>query len=318
MKNRKNIIGIDIGGTSIKFGIVTVEGKLLSHFSLPSYANESPKRVISQLKIGIRQLLDGKSLKDFLGIGIGTPGKVDTKTGNVSCLPNFKDWNVINLQKVLGKSFPTKIRVDNDANAAALGELHYGAGKKTKNFILVTLGTGVGGGIIIDSKLVHGETGGAGEIGHISIDYDGPLCNCGQRGCVEAYVGNHYIKQRTIQQLNEYSDSMILELVNGNLDLIDPKIISIASKKGDYLATKIIVDTGFYLGIALASAVNLLDIKTIIIGGGVSASGRKLFESIEKSVKMHGVKSIVDKVKVVPAKLKNNAGILGAATLVKE
>jgi len=316
MRKIKPIIGIDVGGTNIKFGIVTPKGQILNEFSLPTYANQNPKKVLEQVALGINKILERKSLDQFSGIGIGIPGKVDVKKGIVTSAPNFTDWDKVNVKKHLSKKFRTQIEIDNDANCAELGELHFGIGKKIKSFIMITLGTGVGGGIIIDGKLIRGESGGAGEIGHVSIDYQGPLCRCGQHGCIEAYAGNAYIKKRTIQKLQEYSESKIIDIVENDLDKIEPKTIFEASLEGDELANKILSDTGRYLGIGLASVINILDIKTFIIGGGISAAGSTLLNSIESSLKKHGTKEIVKDLKVYPAKLKNQAGILGAASLI--
>lgn len=316
MTKTKNIIGIDVGGTSIKFGIVSTQGKIHKQFSLPTLAFQSPEKVIEQISLGIEKITRNKKEKDFLGIGIGIPGKVDIKTGYVTSAPNFKDWDCVDVRKSLSRKFKYRIELDNDANCAALGELHFGRGKEINSFVMITLGTGVGGGIIINGKLIHGESGGAGEIGHISIDYNGPLCNCGKHGCVEAYVGNNYIKQRTIQKLHEYPDSLILDLVENNLDLIEPKVIYQAAQKNDLLAVKMLQDTGYYLGIALASVANILDVKTFLIGGGVAEAGKTLLDSILKSIKEHGVRDIVKDIKVLSAKLKNKAGILGASSLL--
>lgn len=312
----KQLIGIDVGGTNIKFGIVTPKGQILNEFSLPTFANQNPKKVLEQVALGINKILEAKSLSQFSGIGIGIPGKVDVQKGIVTSAPNFTDWDKVNVKKHLLKKFRTRIEIENDANCAALGELYFGIGKKIKSFVMITLGTGVGGGIIIDSKLIRGESGGAGEIGHVSIDFQGPLCRCGQHGCIEAYAGNAYIKKRTIQKLQEYSESKIIDIVENDLDKIEPKTIFEASLEGDELANKILSDTGRYLGIGLASVVNILDIKTFIIGGGISAAGSILIESIESSIKEHGIREIVKDVRVYPAKLKNQAGILGAASLI--
>lgn len=316
MKKSKDVIGIDVGGTNIKFGIVTPKGKVLNEFSLPAHADQNPRKVLEQITSGINKILEIKSLEQFSGIGIGIPGKVDVKKGIVTSAPNFAEWDRVNVKKYLSKKFRTRIEIDNDANCAALGELHFGIGKKIKSFVMITLGTGVGGGIIIDGKLIRGESGGAGEIGHVSIDFQGPLCKCGQHGCIEAYAGNAYIKKRTIQKLHEYPESIIIDLVENDLDKIEPKTIFEASLQGDELANKILSDTGRYLGIGLASVINILDIKTFVFGGGISAAGSTLLNSIESSLKKHGIKEIVKDVKVYHAKLKNKAGILGAASLI--
>lgn len=310
----KSILGIDVGGTFIKFGIVR-ESKILKEFSLPTFAYENPQKIISQICLGIDQVFSQFNINEFIGIGIGIPGKVNAEKGIVTSAPNFRNWDRVNVKNYL-KKYKLPVFLDNDANCAALGEYFYGRNKKIKNFVMVTLGTGVGGGLIIDGKLFRGESGGAGELGHITIDYNGPLCKCGKRGCIEAYAGNSYITQRTIHKLNEFKDSLILNLVNNNLELIEPKIINQAAKLGDNLAKFILEETGFYIGIGLASIANLLDIKTFIIGGGTSKAGKILLKAIENSIKQHGVTDIVKDIKVLPAKLKNRAGILGAASLV--
>lgn len=311
---KKLILGIDVGGTSIKFGVV--EGnRILNEISLPTYAYENPKKVLNQVKAGINHIFDLYPSKNFIGIGIGFPGIVDVDTGIVTSAPNFANWKKVEVKKTLTK-FGLPVFIDNDANCAALGELYFGRGRKLSNFVMVTLGTGVGGGIIIDRKLFRGESGGAGEIGHITIDYSGPLCKCGKKGCVEAYAGNSYIKQRTIHKLHEYPDSLILMLVEHDLEKIDPKVINDAAQQGDQLAIKILSETGYYIGIGLANIANILDIKHFIIGGGVSNAGRVLLKAIENSIKEHGVRNIVKDVVVNSAQLKNKAGILGAASLV--
>ncbi len=314
MKKKKYIIGIDVGGTTIKFGLVK-KNKIHKEFSLPTFAFENPHKVLKQVEIGLEQIFNQVQKTEIEGIGIGFPGKVDSDKGVVISAPNFNNWkNVPVRNKLLRFGYP--VFIDNDANCAALGELFFGKGTKLENFIMVTLGTGVGGGIIINKKLFRGESGGAGEIGHITIDYSGPHCKCGKRGCIEAYAGNNYIKQRTIHKLHEYPDSLILQLVEHNLDNIEPKIINEAARKGDELAIKILKETGYYLGIGLANIANALDIKHFIIGGGISNAGPILLKSIEKSIKEHGIKDIVKDVKVLSAQLKNKAGILGAASLV--
>ncbi len=314
MKSKATILGIDVGGTTIKFGVVK-NNKIIFEYMLPTLAYENPGKVLSQLNIGVKKIFEVYKKSDFIGIGIGFPGKVDIETGIVTSAPNFRNWKKIQVRKSL-ESYKLPIFIDNDANCAALGELYFGSGNNLENFIMVTLGTGVGGGIIINKKLFRGESGGAGEIGHITIDYSGPKCKCGKHGCVEAYAGNNYIKQRTIQKLNEYPDSLILKLVDHNLEAIEPKIINEAAKKGDELAIKILKETGYYIGIGLANIANTLDIKTFIIGGGTSGAGKTLLDAIKQSIKNHGIHDIVRDVRVIQARLKNKSGIFGAASLV--
>lgn len=181
---------------------------------------------------------------------------------------------------------------------------------------MVTLGTGVGGGIIIDNKIYRGEFGAAGEIGHVSIDHNGPKCNCGSIGCIEAYVGNHYLVNRISKELPDHPSSKIWELIDNDLERLSPRIIDIASEAGDPYAQSIVKQMGFYIGCALASVSNLLDISTFIIGGGVSGFGKPLFNEIKETASSRVLKPLRNRVEVHPAKLKNDAGIKGASALV--
>jgi glucokinase len=311
----KYALGIDLGGTSIKLGIVSEKGKIFYKISLPSNAEKGPEAVISQIEKGIRQILSHTKLK-ISGIGIGAPGVIDINKGTVEYPPNFPGWKKINLGSRIQSEFKYKTFIENDANAAAIGELIFGSGKNLKSFIMVTLGTGVGGGIIINRKIYRGDFGAAGEVGHISIDLNGPDCKCGSKGCIEAYVGNNYLKKDVIKKLQDYPDSKILSLVNNEADLISPKIIQTAMEEGDKFAKKVVEDMGYQIGAALASVSNLLDIGIFIIGGGVSGFGKPLFSKIKDAASNRVLIPLKKRIKVLPAKLKNNAGIQGASALV--
>ncbi|MCX6149300.1 MAG: ROK family protein [Ignavibacteriales bacterium] len=314
-KPNKYAIGVDLGGTSIKVGVVSKEGKILKKVSLDTLADGGPDIVIHQIKKGIDLLLEDYK-KEIVGIGIGSPGVVSIKKGTVENPPNLSNWKKVHLGKIIEKEYDIKTVVENDANAAAIGELIFGAGKGFSDFIMITLGTGVGGGIIMNRKLYRGETGAAGEIGHITIAYDGKPCNCGGVGCVEAYIGNNYMIERVSRELPDHPESKIFELLDNNLNHLTPKIINDAAVSGDEFAKSIIFDTGKYLGYALATVINILDISTIIIGGGVAGFGKILFDSVEKTTKERTLKCFKDRVKIYPAKLKNEAGIKGASALV--
>ncbi len=315
MSKSKFAIGVDLGGTSIKVGVVSKEGKIEKKISVDTLADGGPDIVIHQIKKGIDLVLD-KYIKQVVGIGIGSPGVVAAKKGMVEHPPNLPGWEKVPLGKIIEKAYKIDTFVENDANAAAVGELIFGAGKDLENFIMVTLGTGVGSGIIINGKLYRGETGAAGELGHITIDYKGPQCNCGNIGCVETYVGNNYMVERVSVELGNHPESKIFELLDNNLGQLSPKIICDAANSGDQYAKSVVVETGRYLGFGLASVVNLLDISKIIIGGGVAGFGKMLFDSIQDTIKERTLKSLKDRIEVLPAKLKNEAGILGASALV--
>jgi glucokinase len=314
-KSEKYAVGVDLGGTNIKVGIVSHEGRIIKKTSIPTLAEKGPDKIISQMKKGIKEVLSHDKLK-IQGIGIGSPGIVSTKKGIVENPPNLPGWGRVNLGKIIEKEFDITAIVENDANAAAIGEMMFGAGKNIDSFVMVTLGTGVGGGIIHKKKLLRGEIGSAGEIGHLSIDYNGPKCNCGSFGCVESYVGNNYLVKRIQSELKEHNDSKILALINGDPDLLTPLIIQKAMLEGDEYAESIVKDLGRYLGYALASTANVIDIGTFIIGGGVAGFGHTLFNSVNETIKSRVLKSLIKRIKVIPAKLKNEAGIKGASALV--
>jgi glucokinase len=315
---KKITVGVDLGGTAIKAGLVDPQGKILRDTTVPAEADQGPTHVIEQIAKSVHQLIDSSSYtkREYAGIGVGSPGSVDLDGGTVKYPPNFPGWTVVRLGDALHREFGFHVEVDNDANAAAVGEAKLGAGIGHKDFIMVTLGTGVGGGLILGGKIFRGTFGGAGELGHITIDHNGPLCNCGNRGCVEAYVGAKYLTRRAIQKVKRNRKSKILSLVGNNARDIDPKIISLAAQAGDATARDILAETGKYLGIGLATVVNLLDVRLIIIGGGIARAGKPLFDPIKESVRQHVLTPMRDGLEVLPAKLGNSAGILGAAALV--
>jgi glucokinase len=314
-KSDKYTLGVDLGGTSVKIGIVSDKGKISKKISVETKAADGPDAVVEQIKKGIHEILD-KTKKKISGIGIGAPGVVSVKKGTVENPPNFPNWEKVNLGKLIEKEFDKKVFVENDANAAAIGELIFGAGKKYDSFIMVTLGTGVGGGIIINNEIYRGEFGAAGEIGHLTIDHKGPKCNCGSFGCIEAYVGNHYLISRIKKEIPDHPDSKIWELIDNDLEQLTPRIIDNASEEGDSYAQSIVKQMGYYIGCALASVSNLLDVSTFIIGGGVSGFGKPLFDAIRETASSRVLTPLRERIEVYPAKLKNDAGIKGASALV--
>ena len=309
----KYSLGVDIGGTTIKLGIVSDTGKINKQFKLDTHADEGPDAVISQIKKGIHKILKNCKL-EIEGIGIGAPGLVTSKKGIVQSPPNFKDWDSVAIGNIIKKEFKTEVFVENDANAAAVGEFIFGAGKNYKDFMMVTLGTGVGGGIIIDKKLYKGVTGAAGEIGHIKIKYDGVKCKCGGTGCLEAYSGINYLVERVNTKL-EQNDSVLKEWLKNDKKL-SPKLIHEAALLGDNFSIKVISDLAEQIAIGLSSVVNLFDITTIIIGGGVAGFGNFLFTPLTEMLIGNVMEPMKKRIKVLPAKLKNNAGIKGASALV--
>jgi glucokinase len=315
-ENSNMVVGVDIGGTTIKAGIVTAAGSILYQNKFPTLADQGPKAVLKQINEAILDAIDKSGHQTMTAIGIGCPGVVDD-AGVVKAPPNFIDWDEVPLKRELSELFPgIPIEVENDANAAAIAESKFGAGLHHPNFLFVIWGTGVGGGIILNHKIFRGPSGGAGEIGHITIDYNGPQCNCGNVGCVEAYVGQRYLSQRSAQKLRNHPESRILQLVGGDFSKIEPVYISQAAHDGDPVAREILVEAGQLLGIGLASVMNIMDLRISIIGGGISAAGDFVMQAVQDSVARHVLKPLRSDIRVLPAQLGNNAGLLGAAGLV--
>ena len=312
-------IGIDLGGTTIKAGSVDAGGGIIKTVTMDSLAMSGPQAVIGQLLKAINDLMAQHAGETCTGVGIGAPGVV-TGGSVVKNPPNFAAWERVDLGDAIRREISLKVEVENDANMAAVGESKFGAGKDHPNFLFVIWGTGVGGGIIIDRKIFYGSHGGAGEIGHLSIDMNGPRCNCGSRGCIESYIGQRYLSERTRNALAAASadshTSGIIALVNGDVQKIDPKIIAQAAESGDPLAKAIFVEAGRFLGYALASILNILDIRVVVIGGGVSASPQFVYDAVTVATRERVLKPHKEGIRILRAELANKAGIIGAASLV--
>ncbi|MCX7917074.1 MAG: ROK family protein [bacterium] len=308
----KKAIGIDLGGTYIKAGLVNEKGEILKKEQFPTLGEKNDRNlVLAQIEKSIEFAFE----EDIDGIGIGTPGVVDDK-GIVYEAPNLPGWDNLNLKKIFEDRFKKKVVVENDVNAIAWGEYLFGAGKGSNTMICITLGTGLGGGIVKDGKLLRGGKYSAIEIGHIPIDYRGPKCKCGNYGCIERFVGRDYIIERAIKKIKEGEKTKIYELVNGDLDKITPKTISEAYELGDKLAEEIWIDVGICLGAMFSGLVNLLNPDLIIIGGGIAQVGKILFETIEKVIKERAMRILTQNLKILPAGLGINSGIVASAALV--
>ncbi|MCM8804131.1 MAG: ROK family protein [Candidatus Omnitrophica bacterium] len=308
----KRAIGIDLGGTYIKAGLVNENGEILKKEQFPTLAEKNDRDIVlSQIEKSIIFAYE----PDIEGIGIGTPGVVDDQ-GIVYEAPNLPDWDNLNLKKIFEEKFKKKVVVENDVNTIAWGEYLFGAGKGSKTMICITLGTGLGGGIVKDGKLLRGGKYSAVEIGHIPIDYKGPKCKCGNIGCIERFVGRDYIVERAIKGIKKGEKTKIYELVNGDLNKITPKIISDAYKLGDKFAESIWIDVGICLGAMFSGLVNLLNPDIIVIGGGIAQAGKILFDTIEKTIKERAMKILTKNLKVVPSGLGVDSGIVSSASLI--
>ncbi len=317
MKAVKAAIGVDIGGGSVKCGLVTESGKVLKRVTFPTNPGAGRERLLQDLEMHVRALRNDASHKrvQVMGIGVGAPGPIDVERGFVYIFPNIPGWKNTPLKKILEKRLKLKAYVDNDANAMALGEAYFGAGRGIQNAIFLTLGTGVGGGILVNGKLFHGTTFSAAEIGHLVINEDGPKCGCGNRGCIETYVGSQYFVDHVRTQLSRNPKSILHKwLKNG--EQLSPLLVSRAARAKDALSQAVWIRTADHLATALAGLINILNPEAIILGGGIAQNGELLFAPLRKSLKKKAFPIAADSVKVIPAELGVEAGLVGSAALV--
>lgn len=314
----KNRIGIDVGGTNVKIALVDSDGKIGYSNTIPTRAEMGYEYTINNMKQAIRDLMTETKLsaKDIEGIGFGLPGQVDFKSGIVRLITNIPGWVEIPLVKMIEDEFHIPTRIDNDVRCAALGELNFGAGKGCENLICITVGTGIGSGLIINGKLVRGASNAAGEIGHIKLQmHDGPICGCGDTGCLEAFASGPSIVAMAEEYIMGGKSTKYREMANGGT--ITPFIVAEAAKAGDPVARRIFTRMGEYIGIGMASVVNLLNPERIIVGGGVADAGDILLTPLKETIKKRAMKIAGETVQVVPAQLGNTAGVIGASLLIE-
>lgn len=313
------IIGIDVGGTKIAGGLVTRKGRLSQPEVVPTYADKGFNKSYGQITHLIGRLLRAAGGKDKVGgIGICAPGPLNPKTGVVLNPPNLSGWRNIELVKKVEKEFGVPARLENDANAAGLAEILFGAAVGYRDIFYVTVSTGIGTGVIIDGKIYHGKNGIAGEGGHVSIDYRSPYrCGCGTYGCIEALAAGPAMARRARVMLEQEHSlpSLLRDLTKGHSEDITPLLIQQAAGKGDRVAKTVLDDTGFYLGVWLAGMITLFDPDAIVIGGGVSHIGKPLFDKIRATIPSHTINGFAAQTPVLPAKLRNNVGVYGAASV---
>jgi glucokinase len=313
---QKTAIGVDLGGTNLRFGLVREDEKIISRRRTGTVAVEGVEIVLERLTSGIQALAKKAQAKGMkiAGIGIGVPGIISAKEGIVRLSPNLPGWKDIPLGLRLKESFSYPVHVENDANAYALGEYWFGAGKGTSSMVCITLGTGVGGGIILGGNIWRGADGMAGEVGHITVNPDGPLCQCGNRGCLERYSSATAVIEMADAAIARGKKTSLKNLKKAGL-AITAEAVADAAKKGDRVACRIFSEAGKYLGIAIADLINLLNIECVVIGGGMAGAWDIFIGPLKEEVRSRAFKIPARRCKIVRGKLKDDAGILGAAGL---
>jgi glucokinase len=311
------VIGIDIGGTNLVVGAVAEDGSQLRMLhSEPTRAQDGPDVVLTRLAAMARSVVGevraSEPGSEVLGVGVGAPGPLDTRRGIVFLTPNL-GWMDLPLRQIMADRLGIRTSLDNDANCAVLGEWWRGAARDSRQAIGLTIGTGIGGGVIVDGRLYHGASDCAGEFGHTTIDPEGRKCNCGNYGCLEAYASGPAIALRTVEALQSGAESRIPDYVKGDLREVTAQVVYEAAHDGDALALEVVRDTAKYLGVGVANLVNIFNPEVVVICGGVTLAGDRLFTPLRQEVARRAFKPAVAACRIVPGELTGTAGVYGAA-----
>jgi len=309
------ILGVDLGGTKILTAVVNSRGEILSSDESITPASKGPHAVIQSILESAHRTLEqaNVAISKIAVVGVGAPGLSNPETGILFTSPNLPGWRDVALRDIMQERLGKKTFVINDANAAALGEFYFGAARGVRNFIYITLSTGIGGGIVIEGKIYSGAIGAAGEVGHMTIDDEGPVCNCGNRGCWETLASGTALAREARRQIKEGVRTSILNYADGDVERVTAQVIHSAAEQGDGLARELIAQTGYYVGVGLANLINIFNPELIVIGGGLSNIGDMLLKPALKVAGERAYKESFQAVRFALAELGRNSGVLGAA-----
>lgn len=314
-------IGVDVGGTSLRAARFTGhQPNPDQKIKTPTQPDGDPAGVLDRLERAIRDVAP-PGLDGVAAIGLGIPGPVDPRLGEVISLTNIPGWKHLRLQKIMQERLGRPVFLGNDANLAALGEWKFGAGRGHRDVLYMTVSTGIGGGVILDNRLLLGARGLAAEVGHILLEPDGPLCGCGQRGCLEALAAGPAITRRAISRLEagDGAGSALRALTGGDLSRLNTALIGQAAQQGDAFSQSLLAEAGHHIGYALASLLHVFNPSIVILGGGVSLVGELLFDSIRAAIRRYAMNDFYWRdVPVVGAALGDDAGLVGAGALAME
>jgi glucokinase-like ROK family protein len=311
------VAGIDLGATSLDIALADFSGEILSSHSEPADVREGPEIILGRIGQLLSGMLSeaGQQKENLLGIGLGVPGPVEFSSGVLIAPPIMPGWHAYSIRKKLAGYFPNaRVMVDNDVNIMALGELNYGAGRNVDNFIFVKIGTGIGAGIIVDGGIYRGNMGCAGDIGHICVDKSGPVCHCGNIGCLEVIASGEAIAKQAVSLVKDGRNTILASFYQekGSLTAVD---VARAVEQGDILSIEIVQNAGLHIGETLAGLVNFFNPDLIIIGGGVSKIGIQLLNSIRKSILNRSLPLATRHLKIDPSPMGDQAGIHGGIAL---
>ncbi|MDY6907763.1 MAG: ROK family protein [Chloroflexota bacterium] len=309
----QRIVGVDLGGTKIFSILADPAGTVLSQDLRDTQASQGPQEVIRHILESIRQVSDGT---EIAGIGIGAAGACEAISGTITSSPNLPGWSYVPLKEIVERELGTPTYVDNDANVAALGEHRFGAAKGVDHFILLTVGTGIGGGIVINGELYRGASGAAGEVGHMTIDDNGQRCNCGNIGCWETLASGSALAREAVRLIEAGAETTILDFTAGNRDRVSAQTVYLAAQGGDRLAHELIARTGYYLGVGLVNLINIFNPQLILIGGGLCRMGQLIMEPAIRVVRERAFDLPARAVRIELGGLGIDAGAFGAIALV--
>ena len=318
-ENRELVLGIDLGGTKILTSVIDAAGKMLSRDHSVTPAAKGQEAVIEAIMESTKRSLSEARMTsaDLTAVGIGAPGLSNPETGILYTSPNLPGWHDVPLRDIISKEFGKTTYLINDGSAAAVGELYFGAARGARNFIYITVSTGIGGGIVINGDIYAGSTGTAGELGHMVIEDNGPLCNCGNTGCWEMLASGTALAAEARRVLERNSDTTILKYA-GTIDKVNAEAIHEAAKAGDELAKRLIARNAYYLGVGLSNLINIFNPEVIVIGGGLSNIGDMLLLPAYEEAGRRAFKHSYQATRFTLADLGRNSGVIGAAAYALE
>jgi len=313
-------MGIDLGGSKILTAVVDARGEIVTSDENVTPATKEREAIVQSIVDSAHRVLDksGVAISDIYAIGVGAAGISSPEAGILFSSPNLPGLRNVLLRDIVQERLGRRTFLINDADAAAIGEFYFGAGRGARSFIYVTLSTGIGGGIVIDGRIYTGAIGAAGEIGHMTIDDNGPPCNCGSRGCWETVASGTALVREARRRIEGGVRTSILEYAERDVEKVTPEAIHKAAQQGDNLARELISRTAYYIGVGLANLVNIFNPELIVIGGGLSNIGDMLLKPAFKTAGERAFREAFQAVRFVPAGLGGNSGVLGAAAFARQ
>jgi glucokinase len=314
------VIGVDIGGTKLATALATRQGQIVHKVRLPTEAERGPEFGVTRLIEMIHRNLDETTVsqEEVIGIGVACGSPMDAEEGIILGPPNLQSWNPVPIKRALEAEFGLYTQLENDANAGALAEWLYGAGKGKRHLVYMTMGTGIGGGLILGGRLYRGANGNAGEVGHMRVVLDGgPLCGCGKRGCLEAFCSGPSIARRVREALRQTPDSLIATLA-GDTEEATAEHLFVAARQGDTLALRLVDETAHYMGVGLANIIQALNPQVIVLGTIATSQGDFFLDRVRRVVQAETWPQMSEVVEILPSPLGDQVGDYGAISVITQ